>query len=70
MLKCSRLTCHLTGGEDEVVTGHIRLITEDLRLFHIQLPWDSQEPEEMIVYSHACNRLKDILIFAQCNDVF
>lgn len=54
------ISCYLTGGKDELVTGQIRLVTEDLGLLHVQILCDPQKPEEMIVYSHSCNSLKDV----------
>lgn len=57
------IRCYLTGREDELVTGQIRLVTEDLGLLHIQILCDLQKPKEMIVYSHSCNSLKDDNLF-------
>lgn len=52
---------YLTGGKDELVTGQICLITEDVWLFHVELLCDPHKPEEMIVYCHSGNSLKDII---------
>lgn len=37
--------CYLTGREDELVTGQVRLITENVGLFHFQLVCDPQKPQ-------------------------
>lgn len=49
---------YLTSGKDKLVAGQICLITEDVRLFHVQVLCDPQKPKEMIVYCHSCNSLK------------
>lgn len=43
-LKCE-VTCYLTGREDELVTGQVRLIAENVGLFHFQLVCDLQKPQ-------------------------
>lgn len=53
-----RIICYLTGGENELVTGQICLITEDFRFLHLKFFCSPQKPEEMIVYRHPCNSLK------------
>lgn len=56
---------YLTGRQDELVTGQIRLITKDVRLFHVELFGSSQKSQEMIVYRHSCNCLKDAFGFVR-----
>lgn len=58
---------YLTGRQDELVTGQIRLITEDVWLFHVELLGSSQQSQEMIVYRHPCNCLIDVFSFVKTN---
>lgn len=60
VLAQNRLTCYLTSRKDELVTGHIRLITEDVWLFHVELLCNPQKPEKMIVYCHSCYSLQEL----------
>lgn len=57
------VTCYLTGGEDELVTGQVRLIAENVGLFHFQLVCDPQKPQQVIVYRHSCNSLRERFFF-------
>lgn len=56
---------YLTGGKDELVTALVRLITKDVRLFHVELLRHSQESQEVIVYCHPCNCLKGVFCFVK-----
>lgn len=56
-MKCE-VKCYLTGGEDELVTGQVRLIAEDVWLFHLQLAGSPQKPQQVIVYCHSSNSLE------------
>lgn len=60
MLPFKKLFLYLTGRKDELVTGQIRLITKDVWLFHVELLCSSQKSQEMIVYCHSRNCLKDV----------
>lgn len=56
---------YLTGRQDELVTGQVRLITKDVRLFRVELFGSSQKSQEMIVNRHSCNCLKDAFGFVR-----
>lgn len=62
--------CYLTGGEDEVVTGQVRLVAEDVWFFHLQLACCPQKPQQVIVYCHSSNSLQVILILCCHSEYF